>query len=182
MQPPSLTGVGMTQQSLHDDWPGGAGTRMGCPVRGEFLQGLCEVLQGVIPLTFHLTPSLRVVVSSPVAYLTAGVGREDQVQITRWWRGQGGCLSASHPCPGDTHGQGLGMASLEVALNGEVSTSPLAWAHTRFKPHGPLGRLCIPGPTAMSMRGPRGEAHLPQGSPSFSNVASGKTDGRVQSA
>lgn len=51
MQPLSLMGVGMAQRSPRGEWPGGAGTRMGCPVRGELLQGLCEVLHHVIPLS-----------------------------------------------------------------------------------------------------------------------------------
>lgn len=56
MQPLGLMAVGMTRRSrsLHcweprGDWPGGAGTRTACPVRGKLLRGLCEVSPSVTP-------------------------------------------------------------------------------------------------------------------------------------
>lgn len=90
-------------------------------------------------------------------------------------------MDASHPCPGDTHGRGLGAAPLETALSGEGSASPLARAHAQLKARGPLGRSCVAGPSPMSMRGLRGEAHPQRGSAISSIVALENMDGRVRS-
>lgn len=73
--------------------------------------------------------------------------------------------------------EGSAQPPRRMAPDGQVAASAPVRAHARLKPHGPLGRLCLAGPTPVSVRGLRGEADPPRGSPSFFIVALEKSTG-----